>query len=217
MTPRTRSVSASHETRRHERLARFTHGQLEGSGGPHGRVLTAVDGDDPQLYRLERAPIDRLKVVGGESVKTKNTADDVLESADMIVAAGEHRPLPSGLDQATGLVSLVRRRLEVDHILGERPLVGVEYRDDVFDEDRLGAHVADDAAGLQRAAEATIDDDLGLTLASEIQVKQLRVEQPDEERTHAGQGRDGRAVLGNPIHHIGARNLFPQGIAVRHA
>ncbi|WP_157956782.1 hypothetical protein [Salinicola halimionae] len=112
----------------------------------------------------------------------KNPSHDFLKGSDMVVATRGHWPLARRLDQLIGNTLFADRSFEIDQILKDRAAIRMQDHYDMLDEYRLGAHVADDAACLQRAAEAPIDDDLRLPLPLEIEIQQLCVEKPNQQR-----------------------------------
>jgi len=111
---------------------------------------------------------------------TKHPLHDFLKGSDMVVTARTHRAPACRLDRPGSATPFGGRPFKVDQILEERTAIRRRNYNDMPDEDRLRTHVADNAASLKRAAKATIDNDLGLSLPLEMEIQQLRVEKPNQ-------------------------------------
>jgi hypothetical protein len=71
----------------------------------------------------------------------------------------------------------------------------------VLDEYRLGAHVADDAQGIDILLPASIDQQPRPTLAAKAEVEQLGVDDSYDQGADVGQHGDAVSVLEEPVEH----------------
>ena len=186
-------------------------------------VLTAVDADDAQRQALEfQLLIAGPVTIERDAIAARHALDDFRESPDMQEVARAQRPLTRGIGDTPftaagsllrGLFAVIVLRIlallvtfliaafELGDIHQQAAMTGIQTGDDVLDKDRFGTHVADDAQTVDTLGLAAIDQHPRATLATEVVIQQLRVDQPDEERADTGNRRDGFRVIRNPLHH----------------
>lgn len=174
--------------------------QHEGSVCAQWAIFAAVDRDQPNLQHSQHFIFERQRVsVDIELVPLSDVIDDLPERAHLMIIARVQRPLARGMFLVTLLPAVVCPRV-IGQIAGILALGRVQYPHDVRDEDRLRAHVADQAHAVWRLAAPAVDDDAWPPLARKAQVKKLRIEQPHRQGAKTRDRAQRAAILVDPAY-----------------